>query len=382
MISSADRLQTVSEYYFSRKLAEIRQMVAEGKPVINLGIGNPDLSPPPAVVERLQAVASLPDSHGYQPYQGLPALRDAIARWSHHTYGVELDSDTQILPLMGSKEGIFHISMAFLNPGDGVLIPNPGYPTYAAVSRLVGAEVFTYSLKAQQDWQIDVEALRQLPLEHVKLFWLNTPHMPTGQVQTKETLKTLLQLAQEKNFLIVNDNPYSLILSDSPQSLLQLPEAQGQVLELNSLSKSHHMAGWRVGWLAGPPHYIKTVLQVKSNQDSGMFKAVQEAAIMALQTPLSWHQEQDIIYGRRKAKAVALLQQLGCTPLAQQQGMFVWATLPEGQTDAEVFADGLLYNQHVFVPPGTIFGSEGQGYVRVSLCVPEATYDEVIERIA
>ncbi|MEL6534962.1 MAG: aminotransferase class I/II-fold pyridoxal phosphate-dependent enzyme [Bacteroidota bacterium] len=382
MIPSADRLQTVTEYYFSRKLAEIRQMIAEGKPVINLGIGNPDLPPPPAVVDRLQSTASLPDSHGYQPYQGLPALREAMAAWYQTTYGVVLDPATQVLPLMGSKEGIFHVSMAFVNPGDGVLIPNPGYPTYAAVSRLVGAEVFTYSLRADQDWQIDIEALRKLPLDRIKLFWLNTPHMPTGQVQSTATLKALLALAKEHNFLVINDNPYSLILSEQPHSLLQLPEAHGQVLELNSLSKSHHMAGWRVGWLAGPAAYVKTVLQVKSNQDSGMFKAVQEAAVAALQTPMSWHAEQNAIYSRRKAKAVQLLTQLGCTPLAHQQGMFVWATLPTGQTNAEDFADGLLYNQHVFVPPGTIFGTEGQGYVRVSLCVPEATYDQVIQRIA
>ena len=381
MITPADRLKTVEEYYFSRKLKEVRQMIAEGKPVINLGIGNPDLPPPPAVVERLQSAVAEEGVHGYQPYQGIAELREAMVAWMYRMYGTQWEAATQVLPLMGSKEGIFHISMAFLNPGDVVLMPDPGYPTYAAVSRLVGAEAMTYPLGAENDWQIDLAALSALPLDRVKLMWLNTPHMPTGQVQQEETLRGLIALAQQHNFLIVNDNPYSLILSEEPKSIFQVPGAKDICLELNSLSKSHHMPGWRVGWLTGNEHLLSTVLQVKSNQDSGMFKAVQLAAVEALNTPMEWHASQNQVYAGRKAAALRLLDALGCTPIPNQQGMFVWAKVPEGEESAEAFADRLLYTHHVFMPPGTIFGEGGKGYIRVSLCVPEGNYEEVISRV-
>ena len=382
MIAPAQRLSTVQEYYFSRKLAEIRQRQAEGKPVLNLGIGNPDLPPPPAVVQTLQQVLTQPDLHGYQPYQGLTELREAIADWYQRVYGVSLPREGGILPMMGSKEGIYHLSMAFVNPGDAVLIPDPGYPTYAAVSRLVGAEVHTYGFRPEAQWQIDFEALEALPLDRVKILWLNTPHMPTGQVQSPESLARLVALARKHQFLIVNDNPYSLILDAQPKSIFQSPGATEVAVELNSLSKSHHMPGWRVGWLAGAPEVIQEVLRVKSNQDSGMFKGIQLAAIAALQTPMEWHVQQNEIYARRQKLAIQLLEVTGCNIIENQQGMFVWAKLPEGITDAEAFADRLLYDHDVFAPPGTIFGPGGAGYLRVSLCVPESTYTEAQSRIS
>lgn len=381
MISTAKRIERVEEYYFSRKLAEVRSLDKPERRIINLGIGSPDLAPSPAAVEALTRAAENPANHGYQSYKGIPALRQAIAGFYKKIYDVTLDPETQILPLMGSKEGIMHISMAFLNEGEKVLIPDPGYPTYASVANLVGAKIETYRLSEANNWAIDMEELSSRDFTDVKLMWVNFPHMPTGTTASREQLQELVNLARKHNFLIVNDNPYSLILNDAPMSILSVEGADSVALELNSLSKSHNMAGWRIGWLAGRREYVDYVLRVKSNMDSGMFLGLQHAAVEALSSGPEWFEAQNKIYKGRRQAASGILHELGCTWSEKQSGLFIWAKAPEGISNIEKWLDQILYGAGVFITPGFIFGDSGNGYIRISLCSPEEKLNEALERI-
>ena len=381
MIATAKRLEKVDEYYFSRKLAEVRRLDSPERRIINLGIGSPDLAPAPATIQALADSAANPAHHGYQNYKGIPALREAIASFSTQTYGVVLDPETQILPLMGSKEGIMHISMAFVNDGEKVLIPDPGYPTYSSVSNLVGATIETYPLNEHTGWRIDLESLRKRDFTGVKLMWINSPHMPTGAKASRAEFAELVRLAKEKNFLLVNDNPYSLILNDEPMSLLSVEGAFDVALELNSLSKSHNMAGWRIGWLAGSKEHVDSVLRVKSNMDSGMFLGLQHAAVHALQSGKDWFEKQDIIYKARRAAAENILSELGCSWSNQQSGLFLWAKAPEAVSDVETWLDTWLYGAGVFLTPGFIFGASGKRFIRISLCATEEKLREALLRI-
>jgi LL-diaminopimelate aminotransferase len=367
-IQTAKRIANVEEYYFSRKLAEVRALDSPELRVINLGIGSPDMAPTSNAVDALIASAKNPANHGYQSYKGIPAFRKAIADFYSSTYNVTLDTETMILPLMGSKEGIMHIAMAFVNDGDEVLIPNPGYPTYSSVANLVGAKIRSYDLKEDLNWGIDIEALRKSDLSKVKLMWVNFPHMPTGRVASRDELKALVDLARENKFLIVNDNPYSLILNNNPLSILSIDGAGDVALELNSLSKSHNMAGWRLGWVAGKKEFLDAVLKVKSNMDSGMFLGLQHAAAEALKNGKEWFTELNAIYSARKAEAMQLLALLGCEVNKDQSGLFVWAKAPESIQDVEKWIDEILYGTKVFITPGFIFGDAGKRYIRISLC--------------
>jgi LL-diaminopimelate aminotransferase len=381
MIRFAKRIERVEEYYFSRKLAEVRKLDAQGTPVINLGIGSPDLPPSKETIDALETTARKPGSHGYQNYKGIPPLRQAIAAFNQRTYGVTLDPETMILPLVGSKEGIMHIMMAFVDEGDEVLIPDPGYPTYASVANLVGAKLRTYRLDAARDWSVDVDALDREDLSKVKVMWVNYPHMPTGVQASRQQLQALVDLARRHQFLIVNDNPYSLILNDSPASLLAVEGASEVALELNSLSKSHNMAGWRIGWVAGRPEFIDAVLRVKSNMDSGMFLGLQQAAIEALKSGESWFMNVNKVYSERKAIAQQVLDQLGCIYSQKQSGLFVWAKAPAHVASVEGWIDEILYGAKVFITPGFIFGKQGERYVRISLCAPVEKLQEALERL-
>ena len=379
MSSVAHRLHTVEEYYFSRKLNEVRALLSDGKPIINLGIGSPDLPPPPQVVEALNTSLSDVTAHKYQSYQGLPELRMAISDFYKKNYGVELNSESEILPLMGSKEGIMHISMAYLNEGDAVLIPNPGYPTYSSVTKLLGATPIFYDLKYESQWQPNLDELSKMDLSKVKLMWVNYPHMPTGTKASKSHLSALIQFAKAHNILLINDNPYSFILNDNPTSIFNFDGAKDVCLELNSLSKTFNMAGWRVGMLSGAAHHIVNVIKVKSNMDSGMFYGVQKGAIEALKSSTQWFKELNAIYEKRRQLVWQLATQLGCDFDKKTSGMFVWAKLPQG-IDSEQFIDELLYKKNIFIAPGTIFGSNGNGYVRFSLCASEKSINEAIKR--
>ncbi|MDC1542534.1 aminotransferase class I/II-fold pyridoxal phosphate-dependent enzyme [Flavobacteriaceae bacterium] len=381
MIATANRLASVQEYYFSRKLREVAQMVQEGHPVINLGIGSPDLPPHPEVVKALSDAMVHPRANMYQSYQGLPELRSAITDFYQNQYQVALDPNTEVLPLMGSKEGIMHISMAFLNKGDQVLFPNPGYPTYASVTKLVEAEPILYNLTAASHWQPDFEALEALDTSRVKIMWINYPHMPTGAEAQLETFDRLITWAKARKILLVNDNPYSFVLTQKPQSILSRPGAMEVAIELNSLSKSFNMAGWRVGMLSGKAALIQAVLKVKSNMDSGMFFGIQQGAIAALKADVSWFESLNTIYRKRRKLVEKLATKLGAEFDSESVGLFVWAKLPKGSVDAETFIDNILHKQHIFITPGTIFGSQGDGYIRFSLCVPETTIEEAINRI-
>lgn len=381
MIQTAKRINAVEEYYFSRKLAEVRNLDIPGHRVINLGIGSPDMAPAPATIHALQESANNPSNHGYQNYKGIPQLRKAIADFYQRVYTVSLDAETSILPLMGSKEGILHISMAFVNEGEEVLIPDPGYPTYSSVSNLVGGKIRTYAMKEDLQWSIDIEALKKTDLSNVKIMWINFPHMPTGRIASREELKELVDLARKNNFLIVNDNPYSLILNDEPLSILSIDGAEDVALELNSLSKSHNMAGWRIGWVAGRKEFIDAVLKVKSNMDSGMFLGLQHAAVEALQSTTEWFTELNNIYTERRAAAHKILDALGCTYQRKQSGLFVWAKAPNTITDVEKWIDEILYGTKVFITPGFIFGEAGKRYIRISLCSPVDKLKEAADRI-
>jgi len=380
MIATAQRLESVQEYYFSRKLREVAQMIQAGHPVINMGIGSPDLPPHPEVIKALEQSMRNPEASMYQSYQGLPELRSGIADFYKKHYKVTLDANNEILPLMGSKEGIMHLSMAFLNKGDKVLIPNPGYPTYQSVTRLLEAEPIFYDLKAENNWQPDFKALEALDTKKIKILWLNYPNMPTGANVVVDTFDRLISWAKSRNVLLVNDNPYSFVLTKTPQSILSRPGANEVAVELNSLSKSFNMAGWRVGMICGKKETIQSVLKVKSNMDSGMFFGIQQGAIEALKAESSWFEKLNLIYQKRRNLIEILVTKLGASFDSKSVGMFLWAKLPEGSPDSETFIDKILKEQNVFITPGTIFGSQGEGYIRFSLCLTEATIKEAIKR--
>ncbi len=380
MIAQANRLQQVEEYYFSTKLQEVRKLGTGEKPVINLGIGSPDMPPPAEVLTGLNHALVAPHAHQYQPYRGTADFRNAIREFYKKYYEVELDPERQILPLMGSKEGIAHISMAFLNEGDEVLIPNPGYPTYASVTRLFGATAVNYDLGEEGNWLPDLEQLEQKDLSKVKIMWVNYPNMPTGAVAGETLFRDLVSFARRNSILVVNDNPYSLILNEDARSILKEEGAFDVVLELNSLSKSFNMAGWRIGMLCGSEQNINAVLKVKTNMDSGMFFPLQAGAAAALRLSSGWFSQQNSIYARRKEKMLHLIKALNCTPTKEQAGMFVWCRTPEGMTSEE-FVDSLLYEHSIFTAPGFIFGSRGEGYVRFSLCAAEEIIEGALKRI-
>lgn len=381
-IVSADRLNSVQEYYFSVKLKEVAQMNAEGKNVISLGIGSPDLPPSSETIAELTAVASQNSSHGYQPYIGVAELRQAFAQFYHRNYGVTLNADSEILPLMGSKEGILHISLAFLNPGDKVLIPNPGYPTYSSVSQLIGATAVTYELDETNNWQPDFEALEKMDLRDVKLMWINYPNMPTGANGSLSLFQKIVDFGKRHGIVIAHDNPYSLILNEEPMSILQVEGAKDICLELNSMSKSHNMPGWRVGMVASNPQFIGWVLKVLSNIESGMLKAIQMAAAKALNNSHEWHQQNNIsLYARRRLLAEQIMTELGCTFAPSQVGMFLWGRIPDNCVSSKQLADDVLYKARVFLTPGFIFGSKGERYIRISLCCNEEMLQEALRRV-
>lgn len=377
----AKRLNGIGEYYFSQKLREIDQLNKAGKSIINLGIGSPDLPPHPSVIATLQSKAQLSDAHAYQPYKGLPVLRNAIAEWYNNWYHVVLNPDTEVLPLLGSKEGIMHICMTYLGEGDEALVPNPGYPTYTSAVKLAGATPVYYELKEQNHWIPDFAELEKTDLSKVKMMWVNYPHMPTGQQATEQLFKEIINFGKRNQILICHDNPYSFILNDQPLSILQVPGAMETALELNSLSKSQNMAGWRVGMLCGAADRINEVLTFKSNMDSGMFLPVQYAAATALSLGKGWYDEINGIYAERRKKVFELLDYLGCIYSKEQAGMFVWASIPDAMKDGYELSDKVLYDKGVFITPGGIFGSAGNRFVRVSLCGSVEKFDQAIRRI-
>ncbi len=377
----AERIREVKEYYFSKKLKEIAQMNAEGMNVLNLGIGNPDQAPSAQTIETLISAAERSDTHGYQSYIGIPKLRTAFSDWYSKWFGVELNPDTEILPLIGSKEGIMHISMAFVNPGDQVLIPNPAYPAYAAVSKLVGAEAITYNLEETLSWQPDLDALEQKDLSKVKIMWVNYPNMPTGTPADMEFFRKLIAFGKKHNILICNDNPYSFILNENPKSILAMEGAKDVAIELNSLSKSHNMAGWRIGMVAGSAEHIQYILRVKSNMDSGTFRAMQEAAAVALQNGADWYENINKSYKERRTVVEEILDLVDAEYSTEQVGMFMWAKIGDRYKDAAELSDKILYEAKVFLTPGFIFGSAGERFIRISLCSSMEMLQEAKERI-
>ena len=386
MIYTAKRLEGIGEYYFSRKLREIDELNRQGKQIINLGIGSPDMPPHPDVIKTLQDESAKPHVHAYQNYKGSPVLRNAIAAWYDRWYGVTLNPDTEILPLIGSKEGIMHLCMTYINEGDDVYVPNPGYPTYRSAAKLAGGNIVEYMLEEDNNWLPDFEKLEKLisnskTNQSTRLFFVNYPHMPTGQLPTQSFFETLVAFAKANQLLIVHDNPYSFILNDRPSSLLSVEGAKEVAVELNSLSKSQNMAGWRVGMLCGAGERIDEVLRFKSNMDSGMFLPVQLAAAKALMLGGDWYDNINVIYENRREKVFALLQLLNCTFSPDQAGMFVWAKAPGSYKDGYALSDEVLYTSNVFITPGGIFGSAGEHYIRVSLCCTEQKIQESIERI-
>jgi LL-diaminopimelate aminotransferase len=382
MIRNAKRLNIVEEYYFSTKLREVRSLVLSGKPIINMAIGSPDLKPSIKVVEAIQNAMHDDLAHQYQSYQGLPELREGMVNFYKNFFSVDLDANNEVLPLMGSKEGIMHISMAFLNEGDGVLIPNPGYPTYTSVTNLVGARPVYYDLKESTHWEPDFDSLEKLDLSNVKLMWVNYPNMPTGTPGSIKLFEKLVDFAKKHHILLINDNPYSFVLNENPMSLLQVEGAKEVALELNSLSKTYNMSGWRVGMVVGKKEFLDAVLKVKSNMDSGMFYGIQKGAVEALKLDKSWFDEQNSIYKKRRDLVFQLADKLNCKYDSNSVGMFVWAKLPSGSKDAESFVNDLLYEKDLFITPGTIFGSNGAGYIRFSLCIKEEKIEEAIKRFA
>jgi LL-diaminopimelate aminotransferase len=377
----AHRLEGIGEYYFSKKLTEIGELNKTGEAIINLGIGSPDMPPHASVIETLASEAAKPNVHAYQSYKGAEVLRKAFADWYKKWYEVELDPATEILPLIGSKEGIMHICMTYLNEGDEALIPNPGYPTYRSAVQLAGGKCVEYRLREENNWWIDFKELEKKDLSKVKLMWVNYPQMPTGQLPTKEHFQEIVAFGKKHNILICHDNPYSFILNENPMSLLSVQGAKDIVVELNSLSKSHNMAGWRVGVLCGAKERIDEVLRFKSNMDSGMFLPLQLAAAKALTLGNDWYDEVNKVYRSRRQKATELLDLLGCTYSNKQAGMFLWARVPAKYKDSYELSDEVLYKSRVFITPGGIFGSAGEKFIRVSLCSPEEKFQTSIERI-
>lgn len=380
-ITTAKRLAGIGEYYFSQKLREIDQLNKAGKNIINLGIGSPDLPPHPSIIQVLAEESRKPNVHAYQSYKGSPVLRNAIAQWYATWYGVSLDPDSEVLPLIGSKEGIMHICMTYLQEGDEVLIPNPGYPTYTSAVKLAGGTPVYYELSATNDWEPDFEQLESTPLSKVKLMWVNYPHMPTGKSASTTLFKKIIAFAKKNNILVCHDNPYSFVLNEEPKSLLSIDGAKEVAIELNSLSKSVNMAGWRVGMLCAAKERIDEILTFKSNMDSGMFLPVQLAAAKALTLDISWYQELNSIYAARREKVFALLDLLKCNYSKTQTGMFVWAAIPSGYKDGYAVSDEILYHANTFITPGGIFGSAGNNFIRISLCGSVAKFEEAIERV-
>ena len=380
-ITPADRVGSIQEYYFSKKLKEVAEMNAQGKNVISLGIGSPDLPPSDETIETLCTHAHQANEHGYQPHIGIPELRQGFADWYKQWYGVELDPKSEIQPLIGSKEGILHISLAFLNPGDGVLIPNPGYPTYSSVSKLVGAKLIYYDLLEDKGWQPDFDALEQMDLSGVKMMWTNYPNMPTGGNDTPELYERIVDFGRRHGILICNDNPYSFILNEHPLSILAVPGAKETCIELNSMSKAHNMPGWRIAMLASNAQFVQWVLKVNSNIESGQFKPMQYAAAKALQADKSWYDGMNRVYRSRRDLAGQIMEALGCTYDKQQVGMFLWGRIPDSAESAEAIANKVLYEARVFLTPGFIFGSRGERYIRISLCCKNEALQEALERI-
>ena len=381
-IKPAERLSLVSEYYFSRKLKEVAQMNAEGKDIISLAIGSPDMPPSKQTIQTLCEVASRPDTHGYQPTMGTPELRKAMADFYKRWYGVDLNPATEIQPLIGSKEGILHVTLAFVNPGEEVLVPNPGYPTYTSLSKILGAKVVNYDLMEDNGWQPDFEQLEKMDLSRVKLMWTNYPNMPTGGNARMETYERLVDFARKHNIVVVNDNPYSFILNDKPMSLLQVEGAKDCCIEFNSMSKSHNMPGWRVGMCATNPTFISWILKIKSNIDSGTFRGIQLAAAAALSNDEEWHHEANIeTYSRRRKYAELIMDALGCKYDPNQVGMFLWGRIPDSYSNCEELTERVLHEARVFITPGFIFGSKGERYVRISLCAKEEKIQAALERI-
>ncbi len=380
MIEGADRLHTIEEYYFSKKLREVKLLKANGKPIINLGIGSPDLVPPYKAIEALKESLKDENAHKYQSYQGLPEFREAIAGFYNERFGVSLSPKSEILPLMGSKEGIMHISLAFLNAGDEVLIPNPGYPTYSSVTKLLGAKPIYYNLKEDNNWQPNLLELERSDLSKVKLMWINYPHMPTGATATNKMFDDIIAFAKRNNILIINDNPYSFILNDLPRSILKYKNAKEVCIELNSLSKTFNLSGWRVGMVLGDSRYINNILKVKSNMDSGMFYGIQKGAIEALKCSEFWYISAKSVYQQRRELIWKLADTLSCTYDKDAVGLFVWAKLPD-LVKSEEFIDVILKEHSIFIAPGTVFGSNGEGYIRFSLCASLEDIEEAIMRV-
>jgi len=385
MIQPAERLSLVSEYYFSRKLKEVAQLNAEGRDIISLAIGSPDMPPSEQTIAKLCEVAHQPDAHGYQPTMGTPELRQAMAGFYKRWYGVDLDAKSELLPLIGSKEGILHVTLAFVNPGDEVLVPNPGYPTYTSLSKILGASVVYYDLKEDDGWQPDFDQLEQLvgrPSARCKLLWTNYPNMPTGGRARRDTYERLVRFAREHHLVVVNDNPYSFILNDQPMSLLQVEGAKDCCIEFNSMSKSHNMPGWRVGLCASNAQFIEWILKVQSNIESGTFRGIQLAAAEAYQNDEAWHRTYNIeTYARRRQYAEQIMQALGCTYDPQQVGMFLWGKIPASYQNVEDLTERVLHEARVFITPGFIFGSNGERYIRISLCAKEEAIQRALNRI-
>lgn len=381
-IKPADRISNVSEYYFSKKLKEIAKLNAEGKDIISLGIGSPDMPPSEQTIEALCDDARKADAHGYQSYIGIPELRQAFATFYKKNFGVELNPANEIQPLMGSKEGVMHISLAFLNKGDEVLVPNPGYPTYSSVSNIVEAKIINYDLDENNGWQPDFEKLESMDLSRVKLMWVNYPNMPTGARATKELFEKLVDFGRRHNIIIVNDNPYSFILNNEKLSILSIPGAKDICIELNSLSKSHNMPGWRMAMVASNPQFIEWILRIKSNMDSGMFRPMQKASVAAMSNDDEWHEKHNIeLYAKRRALAEEIMTTLGCSFDKNQVGMFLWGKIPSKYESSAELADRVLYDARVFITPGFIFGSNGEKYVRISLCSKEDKLQNALDRI-
>ena len=382
MIQAADRLSLVQEYYFSRKLKEVAQLNAAGHDIISLAIGSPDMPPSEQTIEKLCEVAHDPNAHGYQITMGIPELRHAMAGFYKRWYGVDIDGNTEVLPLIGSKEGILHVTLAFVNPGDEVLVPNPGYPTYTSLSKILGAKIVNYNLREDNGWQPDFEELEQMDLSKVKLMWTNYPNMPTGGRAQRETYERLVKFAKDHDIVVVNDNPYSFILSEERLSILQVPGAKDCCIEFNSMSKSHNMPGWRVGMCITNAQFIQWIMKVKSNIDSGTFRGIQLAAAEALNNSEEWHRTYNIeTYARRRQWAEKIMDTLGCTYDKRQVGMFLWGKIPEKYADVEELTERVLHEARVFITPGFIFGSNGARYIRISLCAKEEKIQQALERI-
>ena len=382
-ITPAERVSAVQEYYFSRKLKEVAKLNAEGQDIISLAIGSPDMPPSAQTVKKLCEVAAQPNAHGYQPTMGTPELRQAMVHFYKQWYNVDLDPNTEVQPLIGSKEGILHVTLAFVNPGEKVLVPNPGYPTYTSLSKILGAQIVNYNLREDNGWQPDFEELEQMDLSNVKLMWTNYPNMPTGGNAQRETYERLVAFAKKHGIVVVNDNPYSFILNEHPMSLLQVPGAKDCCIEFNSMSKSHNMPGWRVGMCASNATFISWILKIKSNIDSGTFRGLQLAAAEAYNTNTAeWHREANInTYRRRRDIAEQIMTTLGCTYDPSQVGMFLWGRIPDSYADAEELTERVLHKARVFITPGFIFGSNGNRYIRISLCATDDKIKDALQRI-